>query len=390
MIELVAEHGFERLTVRRLAGAAGVSTRTFYGHFANADECLASTVDAIGERLLRHAADRGWGRRDRDENVRQLVLSLTQDLAARPKATRLLLVEVFSGSSLARERADLFTSDLEQLLAGRLGDGQSGAVPSRLTLAVAAGIVRVARTTSLAGRVDELPALAGSLADWALSLDCGEVRELEALACARPGKDSRREPQPFLDEPDGSEPNDARHGERERILAAAASIAAAEGFGALSVTRIRQEAGVSRRAFDARFADAAECFLAAVASIVDAGTARAGVCAARARGREQRLRRGLLALCAQAARDERRARLALVEVLVPGRDGLLLREQLVGEVAGHLRSSSSEQMPAQIAAEASAAAVWRIAESALATGRARQLPALAALLSYIALADSPY
>ena len=56
MIALVDSAGWSGVRVRTLARTAGVSTATFYKHFANADECLASTYDAVMATALRHSA----------------------------------------------------------------------------------------------------------------------------------------------------------------------------------------------------------------------------------------------------------------------------------------------------------------------------------------------
>ena len=55
MVELSAERGYEGVTVRSLTRLAGVSTRSFYKHFANAEECFAHTYDWLVQDALRRA-----------------------------------------------------------------------------------------------------------------------------------------------------------------------------------------------------------------------------------------------------------------------------------------------------------------------------------------------
>jgi len=387
MVELVADRGVDRVTVRGLSRLAGVSTRTFYGHFANAQECLASSVDSVARRFLRRAANRRGPWNDWEEGVRMTLRSLMADLAAEPKATGLLLVEVFAGGAGARSRAELFTEDLERLLAERLAAAPSGGeLSNRLVVGTAAGITRVATTTLLTERADELPALAEPLGDWALSLHAGRMvgppdplRSGPALGL---GHEATRLPRRKGARPSRS----VRQGELERMLAAVAKLAGAEGFASLTVPTIRQEAGVSRRSFDACFDNATECFLAAIEALAHSAAAKAAGWAAGAGGWEQRVQRTMLALCAQAARNQRLAHLAFIEVLAPGREGLLRRERMITQGAAQLRRLTvCDLLPGDLAAEASAAAAWRIAQADIAAGAARQLPLIAPLLAYVVL-----
>ena len=46
---VVAEHGYRRMTVRRVSGRAGVSNKTFYDLFADREDCFLAAFDhAVG------------------------------------------------------------------------------------------------------------------------------------------------------------------------------------------------------------------------------------------------------------------------------------------------------------------------------------------------------
>jgi AcrR family transcriptional regulator len=182
-------------------------------------------------------------------------------------------------------------------------------------------------------------------------------------------------------------------GEDERIRSAALKLASDGGFAALSIPRIRREAGVSRQSFDERFGDAAECFLAAVDGLARTAARRAVGWARRTSGARPSSQRMILALCVMAARNQPQARLILMSILAAGRDGLLRRERLISEAARWLSAEDSDPLSGgSIAAEASVAAAWRIAQREILTGRARNLPRTAPLLSQmigIRPADAP-
>lgn len=168
MVENVVDDGFEQVTVRGVSRLAGVSTGTFYKHFANTEVCLASTVDWVGCGALRRADQGRWSRRLGEDRVTSLLYSLLSDFAQQPKATEVLLIGVFDGGLEARDRAGAFTVGLEVLIAERLTEVRLPG-PRLLTGAMAAMVTRVARQTTVTDRAEELPELADSLAAWLYS-----------------------------------------------------------------------------------------------------------------------------------------------------------------------------------------------------------------------------
>jgi AcrR family transcriptional regulator len=387
MIALVDGAGWSGVRVRSLARAAGVSTSTFYKHFANTDECLASTFDAVMATALRRSAAAQRRQPDWSESLRAAVAKLMEDLAGEPRAARLALLDVFAAGPSARKRIGGAVGELEQLLAASFTTApRTVTAPRHLVAGMTAGMLRVARTTTLAGRGEELPGLANELCDWMLSLPNPEVLSLLAKPAGTAASRSRREPRPFPTEGaagcDGGLADD-----RERLLRAAVKLATMEGFANVTAPRLRAEAGVSRRRFEAGFESLDECFLDGVETVAGEAAERARSWSKGTAGWERRTCRFVLALCAQAARDRASARLAFRGIFGAGRTGLLRRERMVGRVATELRATvPAARRPSPIAAEASVAAAWHIAQSDIAAGRARALPAVAPLLSYVVLA----
>jgi hypothetical protein len=129
-----------------------------------------------------------------------------------------------------------------------------------------------------------------------------------------------------------------------------------------------------------------QCFLAGIATVASDTARRAVNFPSRDGDWASRICEVLLALCDQLAQTEGLARVAFLEILTPGQTGLLCREKLIAEGAMALRSAvPPERRPSSLAAEASVAAAWHIAQADIAAGRTKQLPSIAPLFSYVVL-----
>lgn len=387
MIALVDRSGWDGVRVRSLARTAGVSTATFYKHFVNADDCLASTYDAVMTAALQHAASVQRRQPDWRDSLRVTVATLMEDLADDPCAARLILLDIFSAGPIARKRIGRAVGELEQLLAGCFTSAPPMVTPPRhLVAGMTAGMLRVARTTTLAGRGDELRELAAELGDWMLALPDPEVLSLLVAQSGTATTRARREPRPFPAENSTT----TRHSTADdsgRLMRATIKLASLEGFAKLTPSRLRSEAGVSRRSFDACFGSLDECFLEAIEMIAREAAGRSRSWSENVDRWELRTCRFVLALCAQAARNRAHARLLFLGVFATGSTGVLRREQMIGRLAAGLQATApAGRRPSLIAAEASVAAVWHIAQSDVAAGRVRNLPSIAPLLSYVLLA----
>jgi AcrR family transcriptional regulator len=388
LIEMVDEKGYERLTVRALTARAGVSTRTFYKHFENIDACLGSTYRQFMSEALRRSAEEQRGTDGWHSALRTGIYSLMEAFATDPKGTRLALVEIYDGGPSPRREIGAVFSEIEELLAGGFVRAPRLVVaPRHLIAGMAAGVIRIARKTALAGRCHELPALADDILEWMLTLPHPELLRLQGQLRTGGGvRRPRREPSPYPADETGLEDQIAA-GDRGRVLRATAKLAAADGFAELTAPKIRSEAGVSRRQFDASFTGVTSCFLEAVSMVVTAAARRGEAWACRETGWERQTSKFVLALAAQASRDRGLGRLAFGEIYAAGRAGLLQREALIHRGALELRTTVPETgRPADLIAEASVAAAWHIAQADAAAGRTRGLPLVAPLLSYVLLA----
>jgi len=388
MVELSSECGYEGVTVRSVTRLAGVSTRTFYKHFGNAEECFLDTYRWLMRCGLRRAYAAQTGIEAWEQAIRASLRTIVADLAKDPKAAWLVLVEGFAVGPDVQGGMREEIAGFEQLLIDSFAGAPPQVAPPREIVAgIAAGVMRVLRTSLLREESADVDELAGQLGDWVLSFPRTYAPALESLdrepfgSVRGNGGAPREGAGPAI----AGGPGD----EEGRMLSAAAKLGAANGFSNLTIPRIRAEAGVSRRSFDARFASAGECFLEAIETIVSSAAARAERDARGAPDWESRTCTGTEALCTEVARNATLARLAFVEIFAPGREGLQRRERLITRGADCLRRTAPpHRQPSGLVAEASVAAAWRIAHTEIAAGRPADVGRLAPVISYVTLAPA--
>jgi AcrR family transcriptional regulator len=383
MVEFAAERGYEAVTVRGLGRLAGISTGTFYRHFPNVQHCFGHTYEWLMRSSLRRARAAQRRSEDWETGVRAALQSVLDDLARHPKAAQVVLIEAYAAGPAMHLRMRRAVAGFERLLA--TGPG-SVAVTDPIRPGIAAAVMRVARTRLLSGQLARLGEDGGQLGDWIMSLSSGQMIgfggstgpvTLAADAGSRRPGDLRR----AIGGPLGSE--------NGRVHAAVAKLSAANGFSQLTIPRIRAEAGVSRRHLDDRFAGTEGCFLEAIEAIATQASIRAAHAAGRTDDWVAGVDAAIGCLCEEIACNPTLAHLVFVEILAPGRRGLLCREQLISLAATHLRAAPPpEQRPSQLLAEASSAAIWRIVRTDIAARRAGAAPRLAPLLREVSLAPT--
>jgi AcrR family transcriptional regulator len=231
-----------------------------------------------------------------------------------------------------------------------------------VTKGIVCGVERITRQRLLAGGIEELPELADELLDWALSYSSAEVARLSELA-----------PAPLRARP----PVRARaRNERARVLGAAASLAASNGYTSLTPVQITERAGTSLTTFNAMYPSVEQCFLAAL----DRLGLEALVCAAEgSQATHDRL--------ARVADDSVLRRVAFVEVFAVGPAGIDRREQLLHRFSALLTDTLPADVQAsELVVEAIVGAIWGLVHHHVVHGAAHRLPDLTHEATYLALA----
>ncbi len=378
MIELVDEHGYNAVTVATLTNRARISKGDFYKLFAGKEECFLAAYDLIISHSVRGIKAATEGEEEWRERLRLGFLAFADQITSSPEAARLALVEVFTAGAAAVERMQRTNLLFEALVAKGLALGvEAPQLPPLVVKGIVAGGCRLARARLLSGRSRQLALDGGELMEWALSF-CGEdVVRLRGLGAAVAQPLSLTAPVVSLGD------------ERALILAATERLASKEGYGALTVPRIRAAAGVSRRSFDAHFDGVADCFLATLETLSDRTLAAAAPVYFTAEDWASGVHRMIAGLCWYLARDPIFAGLAFLEVFSPGSEAIQWRSDMIAKLAAKLRRGAPPaRRPSEFAAEASIGAMWGVIHHFVASGRGAQLPTAAPALSYLALAPA--
>jgi len=376
MVDLVAEHGYDAVTVAALTKRARVSKRDFYKHFSGKEECFLAAYDVIVGDSLRGILAAVEGEEEWRERLRLGFLAFAGQIAGNPEAARLALVEVFAAGAGAVERM-LRTNRLFETLVSKnlLADGFPR-LPRLLVKGIVAGCGRLARARLLSGDPRQLTLDGDELMEWAFSFCDDDVARLCGLGADGAPPLPVTAAQPLGDE-------------REMILAATARLASREGYETLTVPRVRAAAGVSGRSFYAHFDGVADCFLATLETLSHRTLVAAEPFYLTSEDWASGVHRMIAKLCQYLAGDPEFADLAFREVFSPGPEAIRWRSEMIARLAAMLRHGAPpEQLPTVFASEASIGAMWGVIHHFVASGSGEQLPIAAPVLSYIALAPA--
>jgi AcrR family transcriptional regulator len=258
MIEAVAEHGYERMSVKHVIGLAGVSRRAFYEQFANKEDCFMETFDLIVNRTIRRVtgACRACGG-PLEERLRGGLRALVEEIETNSKALHLVAIDALTAGpeGLVRQRRALVAS--EQLVSASFASPPAeGELPAPLVRAIVGGLHR---TTLMRLREPDRHAegqsvMTGEMLRWMLLFASPAVEELQLRA-------SSQRPLPkVVSLPDLS----ADATERDRLLASIVNLALREPFEELSAPHIASEADLPIDTFLDLFESPQECFTAAL------------------------------------------------------------------------------------------------------------------------------
>lgn len=378
MIELVAEHGYDAVSVVRLTNRARVSKRDFYKLFAGKEECFLAVYDTIVSRSVRGIVAAVEGEEDWRERLRLGFLAFADQITRNPETVRLALVDALTVSAVAVERMQRTNLLFEALMVKILGLADDAPrLPPLVVRGVVSGGSRLAQARLLSGHPRQ-PALNGDeLLAWALSFCDDDIVRLRGLGAEEGSLLSDAAPVVPLGD------------DRSLILAATAKLASRGGYATLTVPRLRAAAGVSRRSFDAHFEGVADCFLATLETFSDRTLAAAAPVYLTAGDWASGVHRMIAGLCRRLASDPTFAVLAFLEAFSPCPEAIQWRSEMIVRLAARLRRGApSAQQPSEFAAEASIGALWGVIHHFVATGRGARLPVAAPALSYLALAPA--
>jgi AcrR family transcriptional regulator len=160
MVRVIAEKGYDGITLADVVARAGVSRTTFYAEFANKDECLFAAYDRVIDELVAYVTDAFNSERDWPERIRDGLDALLRALAAEPEVAQMAVVEVPAAGPHAHQRyRDAVERFLPLLEEGREFSERSGELPRGIELMAVGGAEVIIFDEVVGGRVSELPGM---------------------------------------------------------------------------------------------------------------------------------------------------------------------------------------------------------------------------------------
>ena len=160
MVRVIAEKGYDSVTVGDVVARAGVSRTTFYDEFENKDECLFAAYDRVIDELVAFVADAFDSGRDWPERVSDALDALLRALAAEPDVAQMAVVEFPAAGPHAHRRyhdaVERFRPFLEE---GRDFSERDGELPAGVQLMAVGGAEAIIFDEVVGGRVSRLPAM---------------------------------------------------------------------------------------------------------------------------------------------------------------------------------------------------------------------------------------
>lgn len=387
MLELVAENGYEAVTVRDLARAAGVSTRSFYGHYSSKEQCFLVVLQLVIQRVPRlfELSQECTS----EERIQLAIETVVCALASEPKAARLLCVDAYTAGPIALRHAESGRRSIERAIDERFGEKPSVSRPSLAAEAVVAGVYSAVRGCHVEERGFPLAANPREiLGPWMTS--CSEsFSQLDELAKI-----------PFLDEAKvDSLPSkvadraqsvgviESPKGNRTALLKAATRLAAADKHQTLTLAKLVKAGGVSRRSFHANFSSLEECLLRALE--LEATDAMACVRESAESGLtpEEGAYRAVAMLCRRIEDDKSFATHCLDASVAPGMPRMCFQQAMADElaviVAETLEATWHVNRPT---VRVAAGSIWGMVENHVTSGSANGLLRKAPAFTYLLLA----
>ncbi|MGH2938133.1 MAG: TetR/AcrR family transcriptional regulator [Solirubrobacterales bacterium] len=377
MVASCAEKGYEATSVEDLLRASGVSRATFYEQFEDKVSCFRAAEEEILAGAISAVAEALGGDEGKDSGrARAALEAFVGVVVDQPAAARMCLVESYAagatGIEPVRRAIDwivLLARDAAEQLPGR------AAMPPEVLRGIVGGIYQVVYGRLVQRREEDLPGLVPDLWDWAMSYPT-------------PPQPLRRPGRLIVSRPISPAPPFASYSAEQRIIRGFATAVADKGFPATTIAAVAAVASISQTTFYEYFDGKAEATRAALDSSGAQLLAAAMPAVRRAEDWRIGLRIGFEEVCGFFAAEPAFAALRMVEVYGAGPEAISRRDATGMEIVSTLLKPALEDGVGADAlkVEAAVGAILAIFFEAISKGRTTELPRLAPVLTYIALA----
>jgi AcrR family transcriptional regulator len=398
MMHAVEQHGYTETTLKELVALAGVSNSAFYKQFDSLEDCFLATFDSLvarGAEQIKGAYNSETGYREQLHAAFETYLDMVID---QPAATHYVVVDSLSLGAAGVAHRQRMSEIYEELVLEASAQAPGGRAVSELTIrAIVGGVRGIVQRRIRGGGTEELRNHVEVLLDWALSYrrsgGPGALRLPEGQSFAPKAKESERPVDEELwDERPDSIRSRAMLTQRERIVRAAAMVAAENGFGKLSIPAITGAAGVSNQTFYEHFSSGQDAFLEAIDILGRRAAARIAAAVEVPESWAGAIIAGLAEMLSYLAEKPLVARLPFLEAISAGSEGLDRVWLLIDSLMALFNPSA---VPAEVGAllpdvvvEAIAGGIYVVLQREVAEGRTETLPELLPEITFIAL--SPF
>lgn len=179
----VAERGYRATTITEIVKRASVSTRDFYQHFENKEQCFLAAFDAVRDHLEEVVVAAAADQPDWPHRVIAGLRAALAFLASEPHLARLCLVEPVSATpTIAIRFREAVLACVPALELGRAEMGEGPSLPENTEDSLLGGVISLATRSILAGETEKLPTLLPDLTEFVLSPYLGAERAAELAA----------------------------------------------------------------------------------------------------------------------------------------------------------------------------------------------------------------
>lgn len=194
--DVVAEKGYQAMTVADITAHAGVSRKTFYELFRDKHDCFLVAYETVAKQLVDTVAASYAKAGSWPEGVAAGLAAFLDTLAAEPSFARMCIVEVLAAGPEAVKRRDAVMGSFASYIAEGARQPNAGeATPPATAEAIVGAIHGVVQSRILQDRTKELPSLAPDLLYLVLSAYLGRAeaqRQLDRLMPAGAERGGRR------------------------------------------------------------------------------------------------------------------------------------------------------------------------------------------------------
>lgn len=167
---VVAEHGYEAMSVADIVKAAAVSRNAFYKNFSDKKDCFAAAHEAGHERLFDVLAQPCEASMTIEERVERSLAVGLEALADEPQVARLLFVEAPSAGEEIARRYHEWLARYGRLLRFAAPELPPQSIPApEVEGVIVGGIASRVASEVLHGRAAKLPDLTASLVEYVLA-----------------------------------------------------------------------------------------------------------------------------------------------------------------------------------------------------------------------------